>query len=1243
MRSKKTDSATSPTSDIADTASPKKTISPTKTAPQSEMPYKTVPPQVSKPALWSKSFIALLITQFMVALNDNLFRWLIIPIGKWAIGWSENPDQVRTIGALAFLVPFLVFTAYAGYCCDRFNRRKVIISCKIAELIIIFFGIWGILTQSVPFMLVVLFCLGAQSAFFSPAKYSALPSVVPEERISEANGYYTLTTMVACVGGQLLGGFLFVATTLMPNSGNPEVGTGGMYHWQIWAGALLFVAVAGLISSFFIPSMKPVDPGARFPLNPFYQTFADLRFLFRNRFLFWTAIGSSFFWGFSALAQLNIDKFGDEILLVRQDAISMLLMVISFGLALGAMLAGKCSRNRIETGLVPLGAFFIILFAALLAFTPHAAASEGVRTSMASGPFLYAAVGLLLLGTSAGIFDIPLLSMLQTKSPEAHRGRVMAAYNFFSFSAMALFSLFQGILADKNTFGLSADVIWGVCALISLPVLFFSANAFLMPVIDFCSWVVIKIIYRPRITGVENIPKTGGVLLVGNHTSFLDVFLIYCFTRRPIRFVGHVDVIYRGLPTLMAKRSGVIPILPGDRRSVVQAVRTARQALANGEVVCIFPEGGITRSGQLRGFEPGFLAMLKGNDDVPVVPMWVGGLWGSLLAYTKPKDEWKRPRRLMQRATLEIGEPIDHPQSVYQIKRAVEELGVRAMDHRRFPKDRHFLIPIRQMIRNCRKYGRQERLVDSTGVRLTGRQTLLRSLVARRVFRRILSPKEKTVGLLLPTSVGGVLANVAISLNRKIPINLNYTLSNSTLDDCCERTGIKHIITSRKFMQKFPNMKLASELIYVEDALKNVPLSDKLLGFAESLLPTLLLERFLELHKIDPDEIITIVFTSGSTGRPKGAMLSHMNVAVNVQQFYRLFLPSSRERILGALPLFHSFGYTTTLWCPLMVCLGGVYHYNPLDARVIGELCRKEKATILTATATFFRNYLRRCPTEDFAGLDSPVAGAEKLPRELAEAWKEKYGHEIVEGYGTTELSPVLSANIPPCRFHDDFHIYNKPGSIGAPLGGIAVRITDPETGAELPPHTPGMLEVKGPNVMLGYYHDPEKTAAVLRDGWYKTGDIAQIDDDNFLFITGRQSRISKIGGEMVPHIFLEEQIESVLSQAEKDQSSAKKNDAPTEPNREASEPFEALRFAVTAVPDERKGEKIVVLYTALPMTPEEICHALLNANLPPLWVPATQNFHQVASIPLLGTGKPNLKEIRDIALRLYGMEPDRQ
>ena len=1177
--------------------------------------------------LWTGGFVALLITQFMVALNDNLFRWLIIPIGKCAVGWSGNQDQIRTIGGLAFLVPFLICTTYAGYCSDRYNRRNVMIVCKIAEVVILLFGIWAVLNQNVPFMLVVLFSLGAQSAFFSPAKYSSLPAVVPSERISEANGYYTMTTMIACIGGQLLGSVLFGLTTLFELSGEPVVGTGGTVHWWIWGSALLGVGILGLISSFFIPSMKAVDPAARFPLNPFYQTFADLRFLFRYRYVFWMAMGSSFFWGLGALAQTNIDKFGGETLHVDQSYIGVLLVVLSLGLALGAMIAGFCSRGRVEVGLVPVGAFLIIVFAVFLALTPEAVCREGMKiASPLTFSYFFGSAGLFCLGISAGMFDIPLLTSIQVESPEAHRGRILAAYNFYSFAAMALFIVFYGVLTGLH---LSAAGIWAVCGVITLPILFFAANAFLMPLIDFCCWVVVKMVYRPRILGVENIPKTGGVLLVGNHTSYLDVFLIYCFTRRPIRFVGHVDVIYKGLPTLMARRSGVIPIHPGDRRSVINAVRTTREALAAGDVVCIFPEGGITRSGQLRGFEPGFLSMLKGNDDVPVVPMWIGGTWGSLFAYTKPKDEWKRPRRLLQRVTLEFGEPIYRPKSVYQVKRAVEELGIRTMDHRRFPRDRHYLIPVRQMIRNCRKYARSMRLVDSTGVRLTGYQTLLRSLVARRVFRRILDPSEKNVGLLLPTSVGGVLANVAVTLNRKVPVNLNYTLSNETLDGCCELTGIKHIITSRKFMQKFPQMKLAAELIFIEDALVHVPLADKLLALAESFLPTPILERHLGVNKIDPDEILTIVFTSGSTGRPKGAMLSHMNVATNVQQFYHLFMPNKHERIMGSLPLFHSFGYTTTLWCPLMVCISGVYHYNPLEPRAIGELCRKEGVTIFPSTATFLRNYLRRCPKEDFQNVTSPVAGAEKLPDDLAEAWREKFGQEISEGYGATELSPVLSANIPPCRFYDEFHLYRKKGSIGAPLGGIAVRITDPETGEELSANQPGMLEVAGPTVMLGYYNDPEKSAAAIRDGWYKTGDIARIDDDNFIFITGRESRISKIGGEMVPHIFLEEQIDAVLKHAEENGAEGEKETADAD--------LHSLRFAVTAVPDEKKGEKIVILYSSLPISPEEVCRGLQEANLPALWIPAPQNFKRVESIPILGTGKPSIKEIHDKAMQLYG------
>ena len=274
--------------------------------------------------LWTGSFVALLITQFMVGLNDNVFRWLIIPIGKCAVGWSDSPDMVRMIGALAFLLPFLLMTSYAGYFCDRFNRRTVIIGCKVAELLILIGGTAAILSQSVPFMLVILFLLGAQSAFFSPAKYCALPCIVPSSRISEANGIYAMTTMVACIAGQLLGGFLFVWTTMSPEQ--PADGTGGMTNWWIWSGTLLGIAVAGLISSFFIPSLKAGDPNAKFPVNPFLQTWRDLGLLFRHRFLFWVALGSSVFWGLAALAQTNIDKFAAEMLHVRQDYAMILLL-----------------------------------------------------------------------------------------------------------------------------------------------------------------------------------------------------------------------------------------------------------------------------------------------------------------------------------------------------------------------------------------------------------------------------------------------------------------------------------------------------------------------------------------------------------------------------------------------------------------------------------------------------------------------------------------------------------------------------------------------------------------------------------------------------------------------------------------------------------------------------------------------------------------------------------------------------
>ncbi len=437
----------------------------------------------SIPPLWTKGFIALLVTQFLVALNDNIFRWLIIPIGKCAIGWSDKPDQIRMIGSLAFVLPFMFLASYAGYVCDRFNRRNVLIWCKVAELIVMIFGTAAILSKSVPFMLLTLFLMASQSTFFSPAKYGSLPNIVDAKRISEANGYFSMTTMIACIAGTGIGGLLFVLTTL--NHEAPIEGTGGMYHWWIWAATIIGVAIVGLISSFFIPSIKPADPTAKFPLNPFSQTCKDLFFLFKQRFLFWIAMASSFFWGFGALAQVNIDKFATEYLHVSQGYVAVLLISLSFGLALGAVLAGRLSRGGIELRLVPVGAFLIVTFCAVLYFTPYVAIPEGKAVaSPTSFGFLFGAAGLFLLGISAGLFDVPLLATLQMKSPIEYRCRILAAYNFCSFAAMATCSVVQGFLAappihiEGRELGLSANQIWLFCGILSLPVLYYTAKSF---------------------------------------------------------------------------------------------------------------------------------------------------------------------------------------------------------------------------------------------------------------------------------------------------------------------------------------------------------------------------------------------------------------------------------------------------------------------------------------------------------------------------------------------------------------------------------------------------------------------------------------------------------------------------------------------------------------------------------------------------------------------------------------------
>jgi acyl-[acyl-carrier-protein]-phospholipid O-acyltransferase/long-chain-fatty-acid--[acyl-carrier-protein] ligase len=350
----------------------------------------------------------------------------------------------------------------------------------------------------------------------------------------------------------------------------------------------------------------------------------------------------------------------------------------------------------------------------------------------------------------------------------------------------------------------------------------------------------------------------------------------------------------------------------------------------------------------------------------------------------------------------------------------------------------------------------------------------------------------------------------------------------------------------------------------------------------------------------------TIIFSSGSTGVPKGVVLTHANILANVDSLDQIFPMERGDCFIGVLPFFHSFGFTGTLWFPLLQSCSVAYHPNPMDAKVVGELAGEYRAGMLISTPTFCNAYLRRCTPEQFDHLKYAIVGAEKLREPLARAFEERFGLPLLEGYGCTEMAPVVAVNRPNVTHGHESQVGTKFGSVGHPIPGVSVKVVDQETGEGPLYGRPGMLLVKGPNLMAGYLNQPARTAEVMKDGWYVTGDIGVMDEDGFVFITDRLSRFSKIGGEMVPHLKIEEEINAILGDS---------------------------CSAVTAVPDDARGERIVAFYTRADVAPDDLWEQLCKTELPRLWLPKREHLMLLPEIPTLGTGKVDLRGLRQMAL----------
>jgi acyl-[acyl-carrier-protein]-phospholipid O-acyltransferase/long-chain-fatty-acid--[acyl-carrier-protein] ligase len=760
---------------------------------------------------------------------------------------------------------------------------------------------------------------------------------------------------------------------------------------------------------------------------------------------------------------------------------------------------------------------------------------------------------------------------------------------------------------------------------------------------------LVRGLYRFRVYGADHLPDSGPALIVCNHVSYVDWLVLWAAAPRRVRFVLWAGY-YRNPLLRFALSWARHRTVPIDNRTarphaVADALAAVAAALDRGEAVVVFPEGRLTRNGQMLPFGRGIEHVLKrAAGEVPVIPTVVSGLWGSVWSHYRGRIGRKRPTTFRRPVSVWFGEPLPKRTPAPEVRAAVAEgmadLALRESD-RMPPVPRRF-VRTASAWRNAFRVG----FVDAaTDRKLSFAQGFVAAWMLADWLRAKLAsggrqppvpasgppPEEGTgglrpphatepVGVWLPTGLGSALANVALAFLRRTAVNLNYTAGPDAVTSAARQVGMRYVVTARRFEARVPlELPPDVERLYLEDALGGLSKVTKALRFlAVLLLPAWALERRLGLHRVRPDDVLTIIFSSGSTGEPKGVMLTHRNIASNVWGF-EVGVDITRDDVmLSTLPFFHSFGYTVNLWAPAVIGCRAVFHPDPRAAKEVGELCRTHRASIMMGTATFLRFYLRRCGPDDFKSLRLLICGAEKLPVPLIHEFRDRFGVQPLEGYGCTELSPVVCTSLPDADVAGVRQTANVLGTVGQPIPGVVAKAFDPDTLEPKPPGEDGLLGVKGPNVMLGYYAQPERTAKAIHRGWYLTGDMGRIEPTGFIRITGRLSRFAKIAGEMVPLERVEEELQSALGTADR-------------------------LVTLAAVPDDRRGERLVVLY--LPDAADRLDAALKELpkrGLPNLWVPDRRDCRQVEAFPVLGSGKLDLRGVSDLAKSMFTTETQR-
>jgi acyl-[acyl-carrier-protein]-phospholipid O-acyltransferase/long-chain-fatty-acid--[acyl-carrier-protein] ligase len=991
-----------------------------------------------KDLLRNSGFRAFLWTQFLAAFNDSVY----LSLTAMRVAQLKGGVYLPLTPAI-FALPSLLFSGWSGHLADRASKRTVLIGVKIFELFIVLIGLAALVADSLPGRMLVVFLMGLHAAIFSPAKYGIVPEILPGRDLSRGNALLEMSTFVAILLGTASGGLL--------------MGTWQGDAWLIGVGTLA-LSIVGLLASVGITRVPPSGAREPFRWNPFGEIAANARQLLRDRPLWLAVLGVAFFWSAGVLLETDLLFFGNEVLHTTSGGISLLGVFLAIGVGCGNVLAGKLSGDRVELGLVPIASLAMGIFALVLC---------AARGSLAAS-----AVAVAMLAVASGLFVVPLYAFMQQRASAQEKGRTIGTSNFIQLLGMVLASLLLAVFHDR--LHASATTILFVFAL-----MMFAVTAYILTepecLARFILWTASHTVFRIRGLGAENVPLHGPALLVSNHMSHIDGVLINACIDRRVRFMMWKPYFELKAMNWFLRRVDAIPV--SDRpREAVESIRATRKVLAEGHVVCIFAEGAVTRTGNLLPFKRGMEKIVHGLD-VPIVPVHIDRMWGSIFSFEGGRFFWKRPKRIPYPVTVSFGAPLPPTATTHEVRHAIQELAADAIPHRKTVAD---TLDAR-FIRNARRNWNRFAMADSTGRELTyGNALVAATMIARQL------PADPMIGVLLPASVGGALANLAITLAGRVSVNLNFTAGAETVSDAIAETGIRVVITSRQFAARAPALPDVA-ILYLEDLVAPAGRLERLRAYVSS--------RFAPRRPLaTPDSVATVIFSSGSTGAPKAVALTHYNLLANIEAMAQLFPITPADRIAGVLPFFDSFGFTVTIWFPLVAGCGVAYHPNPADARAVGDLVRKYRATLLLSTPAFCGTYTRKVSPEQFATLRYVLVGAGELRNPVATAFREKFGLTLLGGYGCSETGPLIAINSPGFEWGKYTQVGTKPGTVGHPLPGIAARIVDPATFEPLPCNTEGLLLVKGAACT--------PSGGVLRAGWYVTGDIALLDDDGFLRIT---------------------------------------------------------------------------------------------------------------------------------------------